>query len=171
MLLGVVVVGMLMIGCGGGDESAPSAGADAASNAPDSTLGQEATQQQPANEDQADFAKRASAACQQGRSNLAGELTAYVEGRSADGSPEEVLAGAVKTILLPDVEADNAAVRSLKPPAGDEKQIEAILAEQEAAVNTLKKRERLESFAEAEQLFKEPARRMRKYGFTSCMYG
>lgn len=75
-----------------------------------------------------EFIQKATAACERESRGLVKKANTYMEEHQADGLPQSVLeAEAVKTVLLPVVEAKIAAVQKLGAPAGDEEKIEAIL--------------------------------------------
>lgn len=153
VLVSIASAALLATGCGDGDTAN-------SSQAARSTLASEA----------AAFVKRANTACEKESELLLENLSDYVERHSRKGPPREVIADAVRSVLLPRVEAGISAIRRLEPPAGDEKKIAAMLAEQRQAVNELRAAEQLPSFTSAEQRFAEASKGLREYGFTACLW-
>jgi hypothetical protein len=115
--------------------------------------------------------KNADVACRQTRAGLIGEQEAYLATHNSEELPQgELVANMTKTVLLPKIEAEIEKIRKLGAPAGDEKQVEAILLAQLAGVDEVAGLRALETNEALEAPFAE-ANKMRKgYGFRVCSY-
>ncbi len=115
------------------------------------------------------YIKKAEAACEREGKGAIGELESYLNKHSQDGLPQDkLLANAFKATLLPLVEAQIAAIRKLGAPAGDEEEIEALLAAQQEAVDEAQKAKNLNSTGDFEKHFIEATKEFESYGFGAC---
>jgi hypothetical protein len=157
-------------GCGGGGDSssAPaSAGGDTSATG-ESNGGSITT----SSLDKEEYIKKASAVCVKERESVLEEMAAWVKSHEGKGnSGAELIVPLTRQVLLPKIEAEIAAVRALGAPEGDEDQIEAILAAQQAAVDEVRSEKKLTSFEEVDTHFKAAGDMYREYGFTACMNG
>lgn len=155
LLAAAVAIVAIGVGCGGSDD--PNSGSEATETIATSSLSKAA------------FIKQAREACLREGKGLIGEATAYRREHESEDLPEGVqLANMVKAVILPTVEAQIAAVRELGAPAGDEKEIEALLAAQQAAVDTVRELKSAESLEVVESRFAGAAKKLEAYGFTGC---
>lgn len=148
-ILAVAIMG-IAVGCGGGGDS---------KSAPSSTaqrIGKLA------------YAKKASEACIEERSDSATAIQAYEKKHRSEGLPEAVLAtNAYKTVLLSTIEAEVAALRKLGPPTGDTGQLKAIFDRLQAAIDA-ERAKKSKSIAEIEAGFTKTDEELERYGLTEC---
>jgi hypothetical protein len=144
-----LAIATIAAGCGGGSSSS-SAGESSSS----------LTKEQ--------FIAKASTICSADRGDIGKQFTTYIKQHQGQGSQEEVFAGMMKAILLPNIEEDIAKLRALEPPPGDKARIEAFLDAQQKAVDEMSNVKRL-SEGPAGERYLEPASRLAKaYGIKSC---
>lgn len=190
----LIVIVVIVAGCGGGGGGSTSTSAAEAGNSGSTasessgsgsgnseSSGSESNSAESGNSEssgstaqgsslsKAEFVEQASAACNEERESLVEELEAYFKHHESDGIPEPVLiANMVRTVILPTVEAEIGAVRAIGAPAGEEQQVEAILAAQQATVDKVKQQKSFKTLEESEAYFRPVSAKMRAYGFTAC---
>lgn len=167
----VIAMAALAVGCGGGSSSGSSS--DSASTSAGGATSASTTQSGTGGPlSKAEFVKQASAACLEEGEEVINELIVYTEKHGSEGLAQpKLLAKGVKVVLLPTIEAEIAAVQKLEAPARDAGKIEAMLAEQQAVVDQLRKANKVGSFGEVENRFKAVSKKLKNYGFTACTYG
>lgn len=159
ILLVVAVVSVALVaGCGGGDDdSSAAAGSDSGEPISTSSLSK------------AEFVKQASAACRRERSDLLGDAYKYLGKKTSSGTPQDVaVADLGRTLVVPTVEAEAAAIRKLGAPAGDEEEIEEILAAQQEGIDEVKALKKADSIEVVLEPFADANKKLREYGFTAC---
>jgi hypothetical protein len=183
LVIGVIAVGVLVSGCGGGGSSSSAGQSTSNAGAESSTEAGATTGPQkgggagaPAKSEttllsKAQFVQRASALCRRLTKRKLAKTEAYLEEQSAQGVSRPVLlADAAKAVLMPIVEARIAGIRKLGVPAGDEAEVEAMLAGQEEGIEQVKA---LKKFVEGESLlpyFAESNKLFESYGLSACEY-
>jgi hypothetical protein len=164
VLLGTLVAmaAMLSVGCGGGDGSGDASGAANNGQSGSTSVSPE----------QAAFIEEAGKACNRERQGLTEEMGVYLQKREASGTPDSVAtADMFRVVLIPAVEAEMAAIEKLTIPAGDEQQIEAILAGERKAIAELKRLQRASSLGLFFDRFKPTDQELLAYGLASCTKG
>jgi hypothetical protein len=122
--------------------------------------------------DKAEFIEQAGKACGQARKELIDRLTAYDRRQNSKNAEKEGgLAGLTKAVVIPTVKTEIAAIRKLGAPAGDEGEIEAFLAAEQEAVDSLAKLRHIVSRIEMERHFVKSAEIARAYGLDACANG
>lgn len=122
--------------------------------------------------DKAEFIKQASAACARERKPLVNEAAAYLEKPAVEKQPNSTaLANMSKAVVVPIIEAEIAAVRQLGAPEGDEEEVEAMLAAQQAGVEEVSGLQQAKSMEEVEAHFREATKLYEAYGFEACTNG
>jgi hypothetical protein len=115
--------------------------------------------------------KKAAAACQQTRKGRSVEQEAYIEEHISEGLPQgELYAGMTREVLLPRIETEIATIRKTGAPAGDEKQVEAILAAQQEGVDEIEEAKEIATNKDLESPFAKADKLRRSYGFPACSY-
>jgi hypothetical protein len=157
----VVAATALVAGCGGDDESSSAAN--------DQSDGASVT---TSSLDKAAFIKQASAACAKERKSLISEATAYLEKPAVKKQPEGIaFANMARAVMAPTIEAEIAAVTRLGAPAGDEEEVEAMLAAQQASVEEVKGLKQAKSLEDIEVHFRDATKLYEAYGFEACTNG
>jgi hypothetical protein len=134
----------LMVGCGGSDDSSPLS--------------------------RAAFIEEAGDACKAERQGLTQRWSSYLENPSVRQVPEDVLwAKVYRTLFLPVVENEIAAIRRLDPPPGDEAKIKAILAAEQAGVEEVKRKTKAKSIENFGNYFAAANKKLRAYGLRACV--
>lgn len=174
-----MVIALMAVGCGGSEDS--SSGADSAtsasstqagsgsdSSADDGSTADGASGQtiKTSQLNKAAFLTKANASCSKKKESLLEKLAAYAKQNESKKQPAEVFtANAYKAVLVPMMEAQMAEIRKLGAPAGDEEEIEAMLAAQQATIDEFKEQKTLESTDEFERYFADATQMFRDYGF------
>jgi hypothetical protein len=111
----------------------------------------------------AEFLKLANGICNRERTRLVTEVGEFLREHKGNGKKQnELIAEAMATILLPQLETQIAEIRALGVPRGDQKQVEAILAAFQGAVDAK------DHFELAD--LRPSAKLARAYGLQSCAY-
>jgi len=118
-----------------------------------------------------EYVTRASAACMKRRRRLVPEISVYLEKKSGKELSSGNFAPVVKDVVVPAFEAEVEAVRALGAPEGDEEEIEAMLADQEAAIEAVRRMRNPRSFRDLEEPFADVSQRLEDYGFAACING
>jgi hypothetical protein len=162
LLAATAAIAILAVGCGSGSNSDRSGSTGTGAEG-------KAIKTSSLSKDQ--FIKQASALCGQERKGILAETEAYLTEQSAQGVSRPVLfADAAKAVLMPAVEIRIAGIRKLGAPAGDEGEVEEMLAGQEAGIEQVMK---LKTFYEGESLlpyFTESNKKFNDYGLAACAY-
>ncbi len=146
-MVGVALIG---VGCGSSEESSSLS----TSSSPPS---------------KAVFVKQVTTGCEQAVGGFLERVNIYTKKHESDGLPEGVFRAKVyKAVVVPTVEAQSAAVQQLPPPTGDKKQIEALLAAQQAVVDRIKKMKTVDSPEGVEKDLADVERKFAAYGIASC---
>jgi hypothetical protein len=160
LLLAAIAIAAMVAGCGG---SGDSAGSGSGATVTTSSLSK------------GEFVAQASKACQRLRKNLLGRVLAYTQQHeSKDPSRAEetaLFAGMTKVVLLPTIRKELVALRRLGAPAGEEGEVEALIASEQNAVDSIAKLKHIVSRFEIERYFVESAKLFREYGLAGCANG
>jgi hypothetical protein len=164
-------------GCGGGgDESSQASSSQAASEGGTAEAGA-TTSPGPAEPvttssmSKAGVIKAAESACRQTRKGLVEEEEDFVSKHLGDNlEQDELLADVTREVLVPRIEAEIEAIHETGAPAGDEKQIEAILVAQQEAVEDLAGQKKIEDIKEVDTFFAKSNGLRRAYGLPVCSY-
>jgi hypothetical protein len=174
MLVAAAVVAMLM-GCGGGDDD--SGGGVPSTSGSTSTAGSGSSSESSSGGppvttsslSKAEFIKKATVACELERKNLVTEVTDFMSEGLKEGKNEKALiASMAKVVMVPTVEAEMDAIRTIGVPAGDEDEIEAILATEQGGIEEVKQLKSADDLEEIEDHFTEATKKFRAYGFEAC---
>lgn len=178
LLIAALALGAIAVGCGadedeGGGEatSAAGTGVGSESNSQAGGNGQSGGAVEASSLSKEEFVKQANAACKRESKDLFAEINAYFAKNQTGGSEEERIAKTIKATMAPVVEAEIAVVRELGAPAGDEAEVEAMLAAQEAGLERLARLKRAKDLGSGEALFGEGAELLRAYGLEDCVAG
>ncbi len=160
-ILLVSVFAAAFAGCSSSNSSTSStAGSDAAATS-ETTAGSSAEKEA--------FIRKANAACTKIRQPLVENGTAYYKHHHEGDVPEKVLfAGLFKAVYVPAVEQELKEIRRLKAPAGDEAEINAMLAAEEEVLPKVNALNSATSIAEFGSFFAIPDKKLVAYGLTSC---
>lgn len=157
-LVAAVAFAVLATGCGSDDGSEANSSSDPSSAEVDS----------PSPEKVA-FVKRANAVCLRGRETTLTKVGVYKTKHQSEGLSEAVLTRrAIKAVILATLEREINALQALEPPAGEEEQVDAMLAAQQATFEQDKKLQGKMSTAEIEARFADSDKDLRAYGLTGC---
>jgi hypothetical protein len=157
MMAAVAAIAASAVGCGGGAGGSTSEAQSGGPSIATSSL------------DKTEFVKKASAACQREREGLPEEASVYLSKHGSKGLSESVvIANMAKAVMVPTIEAEIAAIRKLGAPAGDEEQIEAILAAQQKALDEVKGLKEAKSIEAILAHFGDANKMLKDYGFTAC---
>lgn len=183
MLVAVMAVVAIASGCGDSDNSNGDSNADATGSgavaSEESGQGADGDAAAEAGSggaaiktsslDKQTFVKRANAICEKKRKSSIRKVGVYLEKHDTEGLPEAVLISrAFNAGLVPTIEEEMASIRKLGAPEGDEEEIEAILAAQQAAVDEVKELKKVASTEAFEDHFSEAAEQYRAYGLAAC---
>jgi hypothetical protein len=176
----------ITVGCGSGGNSASTGSSPSGveTGSSQETTGGESSQKstkakssggsnsvQPSSLSKAQFITQASALCRREKAGLLGKTEAYLAEHSSEGLSQPVLyADAAKKVLMPVAEARIAGIRKLGAPAGDEEEVEAMLAGQEEGIERVRQ---LTTFVEGESLlpyFAQSNKAFEAYGLVECRY-
>jgi hypothetical protein len=175
------------VGCGGGGESNSSGSTEASTSA---EAGNETTQSSGAGQaeepaagggqgegistsslNKAQYVKKAAALCRATRKGLLAKVGRYLREHSSDEVSEEVRnAKATRAVILPVIEARQAVLLRLGAPAGDEEEIEAMIAGQESGLNEAESAKTVGSEVGPEEFFIQSNETFKKYGLLDCGY-
>jgi len=148
-MVGVLVAGALVAGCGGGDD-------DGDASAAGSTI------------TKAEFVKGAAAVCAaSGKRFTAGieKLLASKEKKSGQSREEELVFGT----LIPTLEAQQRKISALGAPSGDEEQVEAILDGIQRMIDHLEADPT--KYSEETDPYKFVEKPAKAYGVEACPFG
>jgi len=144
MLVGVAALAMLVVGCGGGDDSSS----------------EEALTK-------AQYAKEASAICAQGGQETAKALSLYLKENGLT-QPNEAQAGkAIEVVVLPAFRSQVEELSELQAPEGDEAQIELMLQSLETGLDD-GENDPANFFKQADSEFAKGVEMANKYGIEGC---
>lgn len=160
----VAAIIALMVGCGGGgsDNSSDGGAADGSSLASSSLSKDE-------------FVQQAAEACAQAAEDAPNLAAHYLERarakerRGADTSNSYT--GLIKTVALPAIERQMAAVRKLGAPEGEEEDVEAILNAEQKGVAEVARLKHIVSRFQYERYLLKSGNMFRKYGLEACANG
>jgi hypothetical protein len=182
LLAAVLVAAAALGGCGSDDDSDATTSAattdSSSSSGSGSAAGSTTTDAQAdggngappgASASKVAFLAQANKACKQASKNLFTEANSYFEKNLSKGLPEQVLvANTLKATVAPVTEAEIAAIKKLDPPPGEEEQVEAIVAAQEAGLDQLNELKKATDFGTAEKVLSEASKMAKAYGLTDC---
>jgi len=190
MIAAVMAALVLLVGCGGGDDtttgsnadgdaesgavtdSGSSAGQDSGSSGSDGQAGDDEALE-TSDLRKAAYLKKVNVACGKEGLRASREVNEFAEGVLAEEELAEpvLLARIVKEVLVPSYEAEIAMIRKMGAPTGDEKKIESMLAAQEAAVEKAATVETVKLPEDFEKYFTKVSDELEAYGFNSCVHG
>jgi hypothetical protein len=174
-----------LAGCGGDDDSASSpsgttaAGEETGTSAgaggaddndttnPTGTDGGAGTPNDP----KSAFVEEANDVCTESNKEIQSQIQAFINNSSKGGQlskseEEEGLADLINEVVAPGMEEEIEDIRALGLPAGDEQQVEAILAAMQDAVERAQADPK--AFGEQAEPFKTPERLAVEYGLGAC---
>ena len=161
ILLIAAIAGLTaMTGCGDDDDSASDSDEVQAVAVTTSSLSK------------AEFLKRAKPLCARKIESILPAIDAYAaKNRSEENLPAPVRnANLIKAVMAPVAEEQIAVVRKLGAPAGDEKQVEAMLTAQRQAVDEVKELETLDPNQYVQEYFTDAQNMFRAYGLEECAF-
>lgn len=184
-LIALAAILVLAAGCGGDDDATTATGGEPASG----ETAQGGAEREPTTSDgsadgeasggelkagslgKAAFVKRIGAVCERLRKGLTQKAVAFLQKRAGEeGSPEgEAAAEMYRAVLAPVIEAEVEAVRRLGAPAGDKKQIEAILAEYEDVLDEIESLETANGLFHFQGRFEAADEGWRRLGVARCV--
>jgi hypothetical protein len=159
----------LAAGCGGSSGST-SAGAAGSSGAGSAAGGPVTT----SSITKAEFIKRANAICVRGRNRRLREMRQVVAKRPENAGGEysrELIVDVVREVFAPTMERQVAEFRALGAPAGDAKEVEAIVAAYERAVAAARELRSEKDKGPVDEAIGEAGSLAEKYGFKECHVG
>jgi hypothetical protein len=144
MLVGVAALAVLVVGCGGGDDSSS-----------EETL------------TKAQYVNEATAICSQGGKETAKELSVYLKKNNL-AQPNEAQAGkAIEVVVLPAFRSQVEELSELQAPEGDEAQIESMLQSLETGLDDGAD-DPENFFKQADSEFAKGVEMANKYGIEGC---
>jgi len=151
LLAGAALLTFVVAGCGG------DSGSDEVTTITTSSLSK------------AEFVKEANDFCFRQQANNLKRIVKYAQDYRAEGRPpQELFANAMKSIVLPEVEANIANFRELGAPAGDESLIEEMVEALQEGVESVESARRISERQAYEDHFKRANKLVRDYGLPSC---
>ena len=121
------------------------------------------------------YLKTVNAECGRLRKNVMVDAAAYLAKLSGGapaplGSDKEAKANAKlgRVVIVPTVEKEMAAIRKQGAPAGDEEEIESLLAAEQQGVDEVKRLKQTESIQDILDRFAAATKALQKYGLTGC---
>jgi hypothetical protein len=168
-LIAIAAIVLLIAGCGGGSDSGSTSAGESATSA-----GSESSQAvQPVTTSslsKPDFIAKADKICQRESEHLLELIVNYIaEHKSHPGqSEEEVAAEGVGKVLAPKFQAQIDQIHELGAPAGDEKQVEALLKAMQHAVFALEKRNEIDLSTGVDREFQQAGELALDYGLETC---
>lgn len=180
-----VLVGVpaLAVGCGGDDDGGDGAAAGAAGSAETAAggdasddglsdgAGSAADSVTTSSLTKAQFVKRANAICRQAIEKRLRAFEAYLRENAEGKTAKQLLTDAVKESFMTGIEAESAKIAELGAPAGEEAEVEAILAAQQAAVDEVRAMETIPTAFAFEPAFGEATKLVKEYGIDACAHG
>jgi len=163
LLLVAALACLALGGCGGGGEA--SGGDSTASGGQAETI-------ETSSLDKAEFIKQADEICAEEAELFLKSITDYMVNHPPQSgeSEQEVAADGVRQTLLPKFQNQIDRVRELGAPAGEEKEVEAILAAMQHAVDSLAKRKEVALATDIDQEFRPAGRLAIRYGLEHCAH-
>jgi hypothetical protein len=114
-----------------------------------------------------EFVKQANSTCESGRKDLFKELERYSEAHK--GLPQSVLrTRTLQEVFVPMLEAENAAIRKLGAPAGDEQEVARIFSAVDEAIEEVKE-DKPSSFIGFAKRFASSDKELEAYGLINCV--
>lgn len=152
----VVAMTVVLSACGGGEDStSASAAGESDGSSPPS---------------KAEFVKQAAAACASERENSFEQIAAYTEKHGSEGLSQAALSRkAIRSVLLSVIAAELNDLQELGAPAGDEQELEAMLAAEQAALDEAKANKR--KLEDVEDYFAKADKELQAYGLEECTKG
>jgi len=157
-----------LLGCGGGDSTTGSS-----TGTTSSTAGLQAGFTEPiktSSLSKAEFLKQASEICNKGDEHLLELISVYMEEHEVHPheTEEEMIADGVEFVLVPKFQGEIDQIKLLGAPAGDEKQVEAILGAMQRAIYTLERRDEISLATGIDRAFKHAGELALNYGLIEC---
>ena len=148
-------------GCGGGEGDDGGAGSEREQTPPGVSMSRP------------EFLKAAGKACREVRANLEGDVLIFLRRqRQTTSKPEPVIYKDLsRLVLLPTIEAEMEAIRTLGVPPSEEERIEEILDEGEFTINEVVYEPRVPSIESVYRAFADTHRMFRGYGLPACVNG
>jgi hypothetical protein len=161
LLAAAGAIAAIAMGCGGGGDSASGSAAGSSSAGGISAA-------------KAKFIKEADALCTKAREGSFEKIAAYEKKHRSEGLPNAVRGQkAIRAVVLSIIEAEIEGIRSLEAPAGDEEEIETILASLQKTLEKAKNRTKKLAVGSAPAAiisaqFVAADKELQAYGLTSC---
>lgn len=168
-LLAPLVVAALVClalgGCGGGEDASGGDSTAAASGGQAETI-------ETSSLSKAEFIKQAEAICAREGEHFLQLISSYMSSHAPKSgeSEQEVAAEGVRQTLLPKFQNQIDQIRELGAPAGEEEEVEAILAAMQRAVDALAKRKEVALATDIDQEFRPAGRLAIRYGLEYCAH-
>jgi hypothetical protein len=143
LLAGVLVVGIVVAGCGGGDSSAASI-------------------------TKAEFIKKADAACEKGEKEIEKDFAAYSKSHENLKEPtKDDYSELVDAVFVPNAEQELDEIQALGAPTGDEEQIDTMLEARKESIAAAEN-EPEQAVTNSSSLFGESSQLAKAYGLKVC---
>jgi hypothetical protein len=166
VLMVLATLGAMAVGCGDDDEAGGGTSAEVTAG------GSEESEVTTSSLSKSQYVQRANRACEGVRADYLTELVSYTQKHRSEGKPRSELArDTIREVLLPIAEAESTALRELGAPAGDEEQIEAILAAQQKAIDELAEAQEELELGQVPTQFAAAGKLARSYGMGGCDTG
>jgi hypothetical protein len=162
-------VALGVAGCGGGSSNSTSA--ESTGSTTTAAGGGKQTKTHSPSLSKEEFVEKADAICTRGKTKGLEAMGVYAKEHqgTAGQSKAEVIGEAVQKVFLPSVQSQVDQIRALGAPAGEEQEVEAILAALEEAVEEAS--QGAPSSARFAKSFASAGALAREYGLTACVYG
>lgn len=183
-LAALIAVAAILAGCGGDSSeetdrvTAPDASTPTSTDSTSSDSTSDSTAAEPSSNaapvqasslSKAQFVKQANAICQKTKFDLNKEGEAFVKQHAGGAQREELFGDLARTIFLPAIEAEMAAIRELGAPKGEEEEVEAILSAQQAGIDEMRELAAAAAVTELESPFAEASKKFGAYGLSACV--
>ena len=154
---------MIGMGCGGGDDSSSTSGSTATESSTVASSG-----------DKAEFIKAAEALCLKKRQGSFERIAAYEKKHGSEGLPPAVLGQkAIRAVVLATIDEEIDGLRALEPPAGEEEEVEALLASLQKTLEKARSRTKKLAVQQApaaliSAVFHAADKELKAYGLLAC---
>lgn len=119
-----LIAGLILVGCGGGDDSTTTAGASGTSGAQGAALSK------------SEFLAQGNAICEKGDKEInAAASKIFTQGQAPSQADQEKF---VTDTVIPNIQGQIDGLSALSPPSGDEDQVQAIIDAAQSALDQIK---------------------------------
>lgn len=177
LLVGLLLAVVLIAGCGGsgGDGGSTSAEGGSGSASSEGSAegsggeGGSGTEVTTSSLSKAQFVKQGNLACSREKEELTKRVAGYPGAGNTEGkSKEEIYAEEVRALLIPTFEGEIQRLQELGAPAGEQQQIEALLAAKQKATEEVAAQKSLGSIYDVARYFATSNQLMIGYGLNIC---